>query len=124
MTSTHTCRHGTPSDFLSQNVAFGFKPACLRMKGVSCKVLLLSLLLLFVNKCVPERVESENSLDLIERDVDGGNVNHKDTTPAVNDRKLTQHKNDDGPDLNDQQRDGQSVRFEQINIDFSTLSLE
>ncbi|XP_042265445.1 sodium/hydrogen exchanger 8 [Thunnus maccoyii] len=79
------------------------------MKGVSCKVLLLSLLLLFVNKCVPERVESENSLDLIERDVDGGNVNHKDTTPAVNDRKLTQHKNKDGPDLNDQQRDGQSV---------------
>ena len=111
--STHTwsCRHGTVSDFLSQNVSFGFNHACLRMKGVSCKVLLLSFLLLFVNPCVSERVENEKSLDLLVSDDDGGNVKYKDITPA--DNQLNHHQ-EDGLHLHDQQKDGQSVRFEQI----------
>ncbi|XP_053173040.1 sodium/hydrogen exchanger 8 [Scomber japonicus] len=106
--STHTwsCRHGTVSDFLSQNVSFGFNHACLRMKGVSCKVLLLSFLLLFVNPCVSERVENEKSLDLLVSDDDGGNVKYKDITPA--DNQLNHHQ-EDGLHLHDQQKDGQSV---------------
>ncbi|CAK6957331.1 sodium/hydrogen exchanger 8 [Scomber scombrus] len=92
--------------FLSQNVSFGFNNACLRMKGVSCKVLLLSLLLLFVNPCVPERVERENSLDLPVSDDDGGNVKYTDNTPAENQLK---HQKENGLDLHDQQKDGQSV---------------
>lgn len=82
------------------------------MKGFTCRVLLLSFLLLLVNPCVSERVNEENSLDLVERNDDGGN--HKDNTPTENQQKLIKHKQG-GIDLNDQQKDGQSARFEQTN---------
>lgn len=79
------------------------------MTGVGHKVLLLAVLLLFVNPCVLERVERENSLDLHERDDDGGELT-QDT--IKNQQALTKHKTEDGPDSNVLQKDGQSVRSE------------
>ncbi|XP_018541442.1 sodium/hydrogen exchanger 8 [Lates calcarifer] len=76
------------------------------MTGVGHKVLLLAVLLLFVNPCVLERVERENSLDLHERDDDGGELT-QDT--IKNQQALTKHKTEDGPDSNVLQKDGQSV---------------
>lgn len=108
--------------FLLQNVVFGFKLTGLRMRGVSRKVLLLSFLLFFVNPCVPERAEREKSLALRERDDDGRDVNHN--TPDANQQTLIKHAKEDGLSSNDPQKNGQSVRFEPTNIDFSTLPLE
>ncbi|GAA6229027.1 sodium/hydrogen exchanger 8 [Lates japonicus] len=76
------------------------------MTGVGHNVLLLAALLLFVNPCVLERVERENSLDLHERDDDGGELT-QDT--SKNQQTLTKHKTEDGPDSNVLQKDGQSV---------------
>lgn len=103
---------------------FGFKVAVLKMRGVSHKVVLLSLLLLFVYPCVPARVEREESLDLLERD-DGGDVHHQDNTPAESQQTLIKHGPEDGVDTNEEtkQKDGQAVRFEPPNIDFSGPSL-
>ncbi|XP_073326562.1 sodium/hydrogen exchanger 8 [Pagrus major] len=80
------------------------------MRGVSHKVVLLSLLLLFVYPCVPERVEREESLDLRERD-DGGDVHHQDNTPAENQQTLIKHVPEDAVDTNEEtkQKDGLSV---------------
>ncbi|XP_044067675.1 sodium/hydrogen exchanger 8 [Siniperca chuatsi] len=79
------------------------------MRGVNHKVLLLSFLLLYVNPCVPERVERENSLDLRERDDDGGDANHEDNTLVENKQILIKHDKEDGLDSNVPQKDGQFV---------------
>ena len=94
------------------------------MRGVSHKVVLLSLLLLFVFPCVPGRVEREESLDLLEND-DGGDVHHQDSIPAESQPTLIKHAPEDGVDTNEEtkQKDGQSVRFETPNMDFSGPSL-
>lgn len=92
------------------------------MTGVSHTVLLLSLLLLIVNPCVPERTERENSLDLHERD-DEGDVNHTDDTPAENQQTLIKHEQEDGSNEKTKQKDGPSVRSELTNTDFSAVSV-
>ncbi|KAM7411748.1 hypothetical protein PAMA_021633 [Pampus argenteus] len=76
------------------------------MKGISCKVFLLFLFLIFVNPCVPERLEREKLLDVLERDDDG--VDHKDDLSKTQ-QTLIKHNNVDGHDLNSQQKDGQPV---------------
>ncbi|KAM9351423.1 sodium/hydrogen exchanger 8 [Symphorus nematophorus] len=78
------------------------------MRGVSPKVLLLSFLLLFVNPCVPERAERDNSLDLRERD-DGGVVNQN--TQAENQQTSIKHETEDGLSSNQdtKQKDGLSI---------------
>lgn len=79
------------------------------MQGVNHKVVLLSFLLLFVNPCAPERAERENSLDLHERDDDGGDVHH---AQVENQQTLAKNTKEDGHDSIGPQKDGQSVRFE------------
>lgn len=68
------------------------------MRGVSHAVVLLSLLLLSPNSCVPER-DGKQNLELHERD-DGGKVKQKDSDPpaetqqtSINDERL--HPNED-----------------------------
>lgn len=107
--------------FLLQNVAFGFKLIGLRMTGVSHTVLLLFLLLLIVNPCVPERAERENSLDLHERN-DEGDVTHTDDTSAENQQTVIKHEQEDGSNEETKQREGPSVRSELTNTDFSAVS--
>uniref|UniRef100_A0A8C4EZA2 Sodium/hydrogen exchanger n=1 Tax=Dicentrarchus labrax TaxID=13489 RepID=A0A8C4EZA2_DICLA len=93
-----------------QNVALGFKLAGFRMRAVSHTAVLLSLLLLFVNPCAPERAERETPLDLREKD-DGGDVNPNDNTPVENQQTLIKHENKDElqPNGETKERDGQSV---------------
>uniref|UniRef100_A0A8C9XJI1 Sodium/hydrogen exchanger n=1 Tax=Sander lucioperca TaxID=283035 RepID=A0A8C9XJI1_SANLU len=76
------------------------------MQGVNHKVVLLSFLLLFVNPCAPERAERENSLDLHERDDDGGDVHH---AQVENQQTLAKNTKEDGHDSIGPQKDGQSV---------------
>lgn len=108
-TATRSCRHGTSSLFLLQNVVLWFKPTGLTMTGVSRKVLLLSVLLLCVNPCVPERAERDN---------DGGDVKPNENVAPENQQRLTKHGKEDGLDSSEdkKQNDGQSVRFEPIYI--------
>lgn len=82
---------------------------------------LLVCLLLFVN---PSASQRENLLELHDRDEDGaGHVHRKDENLSEKQETLTQHKKEDEPDLNHQQKDGLPVRFETINIDFSAVSV-
>ncbi|XP_059188898.1 sodium/hydrogen exchanger 8 [Centropristis striata] len=90
--------------FLIQNVDFRFKSTCLRMRGISHKVVLLCLLLLFVNPCVSQRAEGEKSLELRVRDDD----DHKDT-PVDNQQILIKHEKTDGRDSINPQKAGQPV---------------
>ncbi|XP_051280897.1 sodium/hydrogen exchanger 8 [Dicentrarchus labrax] len=80
------------------------------MRAVSHTAVLLSLLLLFVNPCAPERAERETPLDLREKD-DGGDVNPNDNTPVENQQTLIKHENKDElqPNGETKERDGQSV---------------
>ena len=78
------------------------------MHGVNHKVVLLSFLLLFVNPCTPEQAERENSLDLHERDDDGGDVHH---AQVENQQTLVTNNKEDGHDSIGPQKDGHSVRF-------------
>ncbi|KAA8590954.1 hypothetical protein FQN60_001897 [Etheostoma spectabile] len=84
------------------------RQACsgLRMQGVNRKVVLLSFLLLFVNPCVPQQPERENSLDLHEKDDDGVDVDH---AQVENQQTLVKNKKEDGHDSINPQKDGQSV---------------
>ncbi|XP_019951908.2 sodium/hydrogen exchanger 8 [Paralichthys olivaceus] len=107
-TDTRRRRHEAVSDILQQNAAGScYKRTVLRMSGVRHKVLLLSVVLLFVNQCEPVRAERENPLDLHHRDDDGADVKQVITenrqTPA-------KHEQKDGADPNLPQEDGQSVR--------------
>ncbi|XP_071332559.1 sodium/hydrogen exchanger 8 [Trachinotus anak] len=92
--------------FLLQNADLGSKLTGLRMKGVGHKVLLLSVLLLFVNPCALERVEREDSLNLPQGD-DGGGEGKQDS--AEHQQALIIHEKGHGPDSNDPLKDGQSV---------------
>ncbi|KAF3860576.1 hypothetical protein F7725_000831 [Dissostichus mawsoni] len=108
--------------FLFQNVAFGFKCTCLRMRGVNHKVVLLSFLLLCVHPCVPERAERDNSLDLRDGE-DRVDVNHKDI-PAKSQQTLIQHDQEDGHDSIDPQKQGQSLSSKSNDTDnYSNLTL-
>lgn len=82
------------------------------MTGVSHVVLLLSLLLLFLNPCVPQRAVRDKSLDLRERD--DGDVKHTNETPV--EKTQTDIKQENGADVGShevtKQKDGPSVRFE------------
>ncbi|KAJ4934143.1 hypothetical protein JOQ06_006948 [Pogonophryne albipinna] len=107
--------------FLFQNVAFGFKCTCLRMRGVNHKVLLLFFLLLCVNPCVPERAERDNSLDLPDGE-DRVDVNHKDI-PAKSQQTLIKHVQEDGHDSIDPQKQGQSLSKSNDTDNYSNLTL-
>ncbi|KAM4610541.1 sodium/hydrogen exchanger 8 [Polymixia lowei] len=74
------------------------------MKRINCKHLVL-LSLLFINLCISERSERDDSLGLHVRDDGGDYVDHK-VTPVDGNQKLINHVNPH--DLNDQQ-DGQSI---------------
>uniref|UniRef100_UPI0037E7A6E9 sodium/hydrogen exchanger 8 n=1 Tax=Semicossyphus pulcher TaxID=241346 RepID=UPI0037E7A6E9 len=96
--------------YSSQNAVLALKFTGLRMRGVSHKIVLLSLLLLFVNPCVPQRGKREDSLDLRERDGDdGGVVNHKDNTLVKKQQTSVKHDNEDGLASHEPQKDGQLV---------------
>lgn len=71
------------------------------MGGTSHKVLLLCLLLLFVNRCVFQRADKENSVDLREKD-DGRDLNQKDNTKTVDQQALTNHDKEDGVDSDEE----------------------
>ncbi|XP_034393454.1 sodium/hydrogen exchanger 8 [Cyclopterus lumpus] len=75
------------------------------MRGVHRGVVLLSLLslllLLFANKCVPARADSENPLDLRARDDGGGDVEHQQT--------VITHEEEDGHGPVDQKKEAQPV---------------
>lgn len=57
---------GSPSFYFEKRVSLS-KLARLRMSGVRSVILLLSLLLLFLNPCVPKRSKRENPSDLTHR---------------------------------------------------------
>ncbi|XP_076022915.1 sodium/hydrogen exchanger 8 [Genypterus blacodes] len=75
------------------------------MKGFSCGVLSLFvlLLLLSVNLCATQRVERTGKLDLGEKQ-DGGDVER----PLLTQETSIKHENEDGHDANDPQKDGHS----------------
>ncbi len=89
------------------------------MGDISHKVLLLSLLLLFLNSCASERTEREKSVDLRGGD-DGGDVNHKENTDTENQQTSVNRENGNGVDSNEEpkQTDGLSFRFEPENINY------
>lgn len=82
------------------------------MTGVSHVVLLLSLLLLFLNPCVPQRAVREKSLDLRERD--DGDVKHTNETPV--EKTQTDRKQEREAEVGSHEvpkpKEGPSVRFE------------
>lgn len=79
------------------------------MRVVSLKVLSLSFVLLFVNVCSSEQAERENTLDLRERDDDGGN--ERDHTLAENEQTSVKQNGEDGLASRNPEKDGQSVRY-------------
>lgn len=97
----------------SQNIVFGFEFLVLRMSGVRLTFLLLSLLLLIVNPCVPEPTEKENSLKLHDRGGEG-DVTPEDETPAENHQISINHEQADGLGSNEEtkQKDESSFRSE------------
>lgn len=106
---------------LSQNIVFGFEFLVLRMPGVRFTFLLLSLLLLIVNPCVPEPTEREKSLD--QHDSGGeGDVTPEDT-PADHNQISVNHEQAEGLGSNEEakQKDESSVRSEPTNTDHSLL---
>jgi len=73
------------------------------MRGVHREVVLLCFLLLFVNKCLPTRAESENQLDLrASDDAGGGEVEHRQTV-------TTHEGEEDGLGSVEQKKEGQPV---------------
>lgn len=82
------------------------------MTGVSHVVLLLSVLLLFLNPCMPQRTVSEKSLDLRERN--DGHVKHINETPVEKTKTdiKQEHEAEVGSHEVTKQKDGPSVRFE------------
>lgn len=80
------------------------------MTGVRHAVLLLSLLLLFLNPCVPQQAVRGKSLDLRERDDD---VKHTQTPVEKTQTDMKQgHEAEVGSHEVTKQKDGPSVRFE------------
>lgn len=78
------------------------KRSFLRMSGVRNVILLLSLLLLFLNPCVPQRSERENTSDLT-----GKHDNVKEThETAENTQVELKRENEDGPSTKEE-----TVRF-------------
>ncbi|XP_053281009.1 sodium/hydrogen exchanger 8 [Pleuronectes platessa] len=107
-TDTRRRRHETDSDILQQNAAgLCDKRTALRMSGVGRHVLLLSIVLLLVNPCVPVRAERGQPLDLHQRDVDGADVKQ---APTENRKTPVKHEQKDGVDSNVPQEGGYSVR--------------
>lgn len=90
------------------------------MRDLSCKVLLLSLLLLSINLCITKRVERTNQLD----QHDGGDVERPVITQVDKQETSIKHENEDGHDVDDPQKDGHSARSEPEHIDMSAPSLE
>lgn len=86
------------------------------MTGVSHVVLLLSLLMLFLNPCVPKRAVREKSLDPRERD--DRDVKHTNETPV--EKTQTDLKQEHEAEVVShevtKQKDGPSVRFDPIVI--------
>ncbi|AWP09803.1 Sodium/hydrogen exchanger [Scophthalmus maximus] len=82
------------------------------MRGVArgALPLLLSILLLFVNRCVPEGVEREHSPELHERDDTGGGGGDVKQVTAGNQQISVHHDQEDGVEPNVPHKDGQSVR--------------
>lgn len=79
--------------------------------------LLLCFILIIVNLRELQRADGKKSLDLLERNDDGADVN-KDVAPFENHQQtLIKYDKDDGPDPNDLQKEGQAVRFETTNTD-------
>uniref|UniRef100_A0A3Q3M8E5 Sodium/hydrogen exchanger n=2 Tax=Labrus bergylta TaxID=56723 RepID=A0A3Q3M8E5_9LABR len=96
--------------FLSLNAVFGVKFTSLRMRGVCHNILLLSLLLLFVNPCVPQRGKRDDSLERRGRDDDDGqDVNQNDNPLVKHQQASIKHDNKDGLESQDPRQDGPSV---------------
>lgn len=87
------------------------------MPGIRYTFLLLSLLLLIVNPCVPEPTERENSLDLHGRG-DEKDVTPEDELPAENHQISINHEQANGLGSKEEtkQKDESPVRSELTNI--------
>ncbi|XP_003963383.1 sodium/hydrogen exchanger 8 [Takifugu rubripes] len=81
--------------FLLKNVAYKFRPSCLRMSCSSRAFLLLFLLALVVFPCAPERVKRQKEVVVRQRD-DGEAITYNVDTQGGQQQGLTKSNNGDG----------------------------